>query len=102
MYALQNPILEIDLAKGNVDWNKFTVEDMCQLILKWFDWIYNNLSEDAKIFVNIRDFPFAMIEAPARVLTVVKFLSCLSSEKRPLGSMYEEPTGSYLPEEVIS
>ena len=98
---LKNPIFEIDVFDKSVDWKKkFTVEDMCQLLLKRIDWTYKNLSEDARIFFNLRDFPFAMKEVPDRVLTVVNFLATLPAQKRPFGLIYEEPTGKYLPEEM--
>ena len=98
---LKNPIFEIDLLDSHVDWKKkFTIEDMCQLLLKRINWTYENLSQDARIFFNLRDFPFAMKGAPERVLTVVKFLATLPAEKRPFGLIYEEPTGKFLPEEM--
>ena len=98
---LKNPIFEIDVFDKSVDWKKkFTVEDMCQLLLKRIDWTYKNLGEDARIFFNLRDFPFAMKEVPDRVLTVVNFLATLPAQKRPFGLIYEEPTGKYLPEEM--
>ena len=98
---LRNPIIEIDLADKSVDWdNKFTVQNMCELLLQRIDWSLDNLSEEARIFVNLRDFPFAMIDVPERVLTVVHYLASLSIGKRPFGIIYEEPTGKYLPEEV--
>ena len=41
-----------------------------------------------------------MKEAPARVLTAIKFLATLPVDKRPFGLIYEEPTGNFLPEEM--
>ena len=99
-FGLQNPILEIDLADRTVDYKKFTTDNACQLLLKWIEWSLENLSKEAKILVNIRDFPGAMVTAPERVLKVVDFLARLPPEKRLIGIMYEEPTGKYLPEEV--
>ena len=98
---LRNPIIEIDLADKSIDWeNKFTPQNMCELLLQQIDWTLDNLSSDARIFVNLRDFPFAMRDALERVLTVVHYLASLPSGKRPFGLMYEEPTGNFLPEEV--
>ena len=38
---LKNPIFEIDLLDKHVDWKKkFTIEDMCQLLLKRINWTY--------------------------------------------------------------
>ena len=100
-FGLRNPIIEVDLADKSVDNAKFTTEDVCQLLLQWIDWSLENLSIDGKILVNLRDLPSAMTsEAPERVFIVVSFLASLPPQKRPLGIMYEEPTGKYLPEEV--
>ena len=97
---LRNPIFEIDLVDKNVDWNKFTVDKLCQLLLRRINWTYENLNQDARIFVNFRDFPFAMKFAPDRVLTVVHFLANLPAETRPFGLIHEEPSGNFLPEEI--
>ncbi len=100
-FGLSNPIFEIDLANRAVSWNqKFTVEDLCGLLLKWFDWARQHLSSGARIMVNLRDFPLAMDSVPERVLTVVQFLACLPANLRPSGLIYEDPTGEYLPEEM--
>ena len=100
-FGLWNPIIEIDLADKSVDNEKFTVEDVCQLLLQWINWVLENLSSNAKILVNLRDLPSAMTsKTPERVFIVVSFLASLPPEKRPFGMMYEEPTGKYLPEEV--
>ena len=98
---LRNPILEIDLADKAVDWDsKFTVQNMCELLLRRIEWCLEFLCRESKIFVNLRDFPFSMIDAPERVLTVVHYLASLPSGKRPFGILFEDPTGKYLPEEV--
>ena len=97
---LRNPIFEIDLVDKNVDWNKFTVDKLCQLLLRRINWTYENLNQDARIFVNFRDFPFAMKFAPDRVLTVVHFLANLPAETRPFGLIHEEPSGNFLPGEI--
>jgi len=100
-FGLWNPIIEVDLADKSVDNEKFTGEDVCQLLLQWITWVLENLSSNAKILVNLRDLPSAMTsETPERVFIVVSFLASLPPEKRPFGMMYEEPTGKYLPEEV--
>jgi len=100
-FGLWNPIIEVDLADKSVDNEKFTAEDVCQLLLQWINWVLENLSSNAKILVNLRDLPSAMTsKTPERVFIVVSFLASLPPEKRPFGMMYEEPTGKYLPEEV--
>ena len=98
---LRNPILEIDLADKAVDWDKkFTVQNMCELLLQRIEWSLDFLCSEARVFVNLRDFPFAMIEVPERVFTVVHYLASLPTGKRPFGIIYEDPTGKYFPEEV--
>ena len=98
--GLVNPIIEVDLANDSINWDVFTVQDMCQLLLRRIKWSRMRLSPDAKIMVNLRDFPDAMVYHMERVFTVVDFLGSLSDDERPFGMMYEEPTGKYLPEEV--
>ena len=100
-HGLHNPILEIDLADKRIDWDgKFTVENLCDLLLQRIEWSLDNLIHEVSIFVNIRDLAFAMIEAPERVFTVIRYLALLPEHKRPLGLMFEEPSGQFLPEEL--
>ena len=98
--GLVNPIIEIDLAMDAINWDVFTVQDMCQLLLERIKWSRTMLSADANIMVNLRDFPDAMVYQMERAFTVVDFLGSLSAAERPFGILYEEPTGKYLPEEV--
>jgi Ca2+-binding EF-hand superfamily protein len=103
-FGLRNPIIEVDLADDNVDWmGKFTVEDYCELILNRINWAKGNLTEDQKginIFINFRDFPFAIAKHPHRLLQVTAFLARLPEDIRPFGLLYEEPTGRLMPEEM--
>ena len=98
---LRNPIIEIDLDDQRVDWTKKSIiEEVCQLLLKRIEWSKQHLCPNSKIFVNLRDFPIAMTKCPERVLRVVQYLSSLSELRRPLGLMYEEPTGRFLGEQM--
>ena len=105
-FKLINPILEIDLAVCNSrvitgsDSKEVTVDDFCELLLKRFEWVYENMATDSKIFVNLRDFSTAMKDAPERVLKVVHYLSSLAPGKRPFGIVFEEPTGNISPQEI--
>ncbi len=99
-HGLINPIIEFDLADKSINWELWPVENMHQLIEKWIEWSRANLSKDAKIFVNFRDLPVAMIQVPEHVLATVNYIASLPPEKRPMGIIYEEPTGNYLPEDV--
>ena len=67
-YGLYNVVFEVDLANSDCAWDtKFTVDDMCQLILKWMRWVYDNINEKARLMLNFRDFPIAMAETPEPV-----------------------------------
>ena len=93
-------MFEVDLANSNIDWaEKFTIEDLCQLLQKWLNWVYDNLSSNAMVVWNIRDFAFAMktVDGTIRALTMVKFLGSLPN--RGFGMCVEE-FGLFLPEEV--
>lgn len=95
-YRLQNPIFEVNLAECEIA----QCEEICNLLDERFDYTYKELSSEAKIFVNLRDFPFAMCQCPDLLFKVVSFLAKMPSGKRPVGIMIEEPTGRFLPEEV--
>ena len=87
-FGIKNVIMEIDLMYYSVDYTKFTVEKICEMLVKRFEWIRENLSPDSRIFVNLRDFSPCMISNPSRQFHVVNFLS--SMEKRIFGIAYEE------------
>ena len=94
-YGIQNPIFEIDLALCKDNATKFQI--LLDLFQKRFDYAYENLCANAKIFVNIRDLAPTMMTSPDTVFNVVEFLAKMPPEKRPLGIMFEEPTGDYVP-----
>ena len=98
--GLINLIIEIDLAIDSINWEVFTVQDMCKLLSERIKWSRRVLSPDAKIMVNLRDFPDSMVYQMERLFTVVDFLGSLSAAERPFGILFEEPTGKFLPEEV--
>ena len=100
-FGLRNPIIEIDLVDPRVDWNgKFTIDDYCHLLRKRIKWAIKHLHHEPNVFINIRDFPFAMKENPERVFTLVKYLAGLPPKQRPLGVIFEEPLGQFMPEEL--
>ncbi|CAG2220393.1 unnamed protein product [Mytilus edulis] len=93
--GLYNVIFEIDLGDSTYDFDRFTTKEMCALLKKWVDWVFKNLSTEAKVFVSFRDLPDAMPTDSERVFEVTDFLC-----KLPLfGLMFEEPRGQSLPEE---
>ncbi len=92
---LKNPIIELDLAQSS---DPGYAQMICTLLERRFDFIRKELSPSAKIFINLRDMPFAMARYPCRVFEMVKFLAKMS--EKPFGLMYEEPTGAFLIEEL--
>ena len=101
-HGLRNPIIEVDLADKSINWDKFSVQDMCKLIDQRMQWARSNLSSDAKVMINFRDFPIATEQVPERVFILVDYFASMISKDRPIGLLYEEPTGKYLPEELAA
>ena len=100
-YGLANTFFEMDLADPSCEWGtKFTIQEMCQLVLKWIKWVKTEISEDARILINLRDLPVAITEAPERVLEFVTFLAKLPPQHRMFALAFEDPFGEYLPEEL--
>ena len=99
-YGLINTIFEVDLADSSCNWDKFTVSDMCSLLVKWMNFVFDEISPDGKVLLNFRDFPIAMSKYPKRVLSIVQFLSSLPKGRRMFGLLFEDPMGEYLPEEL--
>ena len=100
-YGLYNTFFEVELADENVQWGtKFTVQDMCNLIEKWMNWVYDNINKKARILINFRDLPAVMEENPERLLSVVKFLSTMPIEKRMFALDFEDPLGESMPAEM--
>ena len=101
-YGFFNTFFEADFASEDVKWGeKFTDDDMCQLILKWIKWVKeHHPGKDSRILLNIRDFPIAMITVPERVIKIVTFLAKLPAEYQMFALAFEDPLGEYLPEEM--
>ena len=100
-YGLYNTFFEVDLADENVAWGtKFTVQDMCKLIEKWINWVYDNINKKARILINFRDLPAVMEEDPEHLLSVVQFLSTMPEDKRMFALAFEDPMGESMPEEL--
>ena len=97
--GVKNVIIEADLVWAGIDYKKFKVEAINQLLSERMAWCRENLSKDSKIFINIRDLPDGMIKRPKRIFKVVNYLSSLPPNERPFGLVFEE-SGKYLPEEL--
>ena len=100
-FGLRHTIFEVDLADANCAWEtKFTITDMCNLMQKRIRWAKRNIGQGGRLLLNLRDLPFAMTEAPERVLSLVKFVSSLPDEEKLFALCFEDPVGDYLPEEL--
>lgn len=100
-FGLCNVFFECDLANKSCKWDeKFTTQDMCQLLFKRIKWVHDNIHNNARILLNLRDLPLAMTVAPTRVLKVVQFLAQLPTELKMFALCFEDPLGEYLPEEL--
>ena len=97
--GIRNAVIEADVVYKGIDFKKFTVKKICELFSQRMKWIRENISKDARIFFNLRDFSDAMTTKPKRIFEVVHYLSSLPPDERPFGLAYEE-SGKYLPEEL--
>ena len=95
--GLINPIIEIDTLRYA---DTMTIDDWMTLLKDRIHWIKANLSPDAKILINFRDFSDAMFTDITPNMQLVYFLGSMPKDIRPWGLMFEEPTGNYLPEEI--
>ena len=97
--GIKNPIIEMDLVYRGINYKKFKVENINQLLSDRLKWIRENLSPDSKVFINPRDLPDGMVKKPKRVFKVIRYLSSLPRNERPFGLVTEE-SGKYLPEQI--
>ena len=100
--GIRNPIIEADLAYPSIDYKIFNVKRITKLFSQRMEWVRENLSRDARIFINLRDIADAIINEPKRVFKVVKYLSSLPANQRPFGLIFEEGTGNYLPDHLAA
>ena len=99
-FGIKHPIIEVDFVYSGIDYEKFTPGDISKLLSERMSWVRKNLSEEARIFINVRDFPAAMSSKPERIFQVVHYLSSLPQTERPFGLMYEDPSGKSFPEQL--
>ncbi|XP_078375464.1 uncharacterized protein LOC144658855 isoform X2 [Oculina patagonica] len=97
--GIKNVIIEMDLVYKGIDYKKFKVEKINELLSERLAWIRENLSQDSKVFINLRDLPDGLIKKPKRIFKVIRYLSSLPPNERPFGLVYEE-SGKYLPEQL--
>ena len=89
-FGVKHVVLEIDLMYYKVDFEIFTMNDVCNMIGNRIEWIRENLAKDSKIFVNFRDFGDAMDHHPERIWKLTNYLSSFPPEDRILGIAYED------------
>lgn len=97
--GIKNAIIEMDLVYKGIDYKKFKVEAINDLLRERLRWIRKHLAKDAKVFINFRDLPDGMVKKPKRIFKVIRFLSSLPKDERPFGLVTEE-SGKYLPEQL--
>lgn len=90
--GIKNAIIEMDLVYRGIDYKKFKVEAINDLLRERLRWIRKNLAQDAKVFINLRDLPDGMVKKPKRIFKVIRFLSSLPKDERPFGLVTEEST----------
>ena len=106
-YGIRNPVLEVDLANPSLfeGDQAISMSLFCEYLEHWITWSQDNLPSaggEQNLFVNIRDFPFAISAFPERVFDLINALSSLPGNLKPSGIMYEEPTGACFSFEMAS
>ena len=107
-YGISNAIIEVDLAIDSVDWKgMFPVSRLAEHLTFLFKWCDQNLAKPLdggkrNHFINIRDFPVAMMKCPRRVHKTVKAIANIPAPFRPAGLLHEEPMGEYFGDEVAA
>jgi len=87
-FGINNVMIEVDLDYYKIDYEAFNMKKLCSYIQDKFAWIRANLSRDAKIICNLRDFSSTMKNHPERVWYVVNFISKLPAEERITGEIW--------------
>ena len=93
-FKINHVLFEIDLVNYKVDYDKFTMDQVCALVKHRIDWVRENLSSDSLILFNLRDFSDTMTLQPQRIWKIVSFLSTLPPTERIAGLAYED-VGKY-------
>ena len=65
--GIRNPIIEADLFYPSIDYKIFNAKRITKLFSQRMQWVRENLSRDAKIFINLRDIAEAIINKPRSV-----------------------------------
>lgn len=100
--SVPNVILEIDLNRADVDYNTTRTAEVMEMLTFLLRWHRQKFGEKAMSFVNLRDFPFAILKNTELLLDVVRAMARLEPSLRPNGILFEEPMGIYLPQEMAA
>lgn len=98
--GVPNVIMECDLANLPKE-SQFTHEKRCKLFEERFAWIRENISENSRILINLRDLAAAMAKGEKTRRLAFQTIDFLSKHRPQIfGIMTEEPTGQYFPEQL--
>lgn len=101
-FSVPNVILEIDLNRADVDYSETGIAEVMEMLRFLLGWHRKTFGKEAMAFVNLRDFPFAILQNTELLLDVVRGMAHLDPSLRPNGVLYEEPMGIYLPQEMAA
>ena len=93
-YGVKHVIFEIDLMYYKVDYETFNMTEVCKMVGNRIRWMRENVANDSKIFLNLRDFGDTMTHHPDRIWKMTNFLASLPAEERITGIAYED-VGKY-------
>ena len=62
--GLKNVIIETDISGGHIDFDRFPLEKYFALVKKWLTWVHDEIDENSKLFVNLRDLKDIMPTEP--------------------------------------
>ena len=98
--GVQNPIIEIDFDDTTIAWDgAFPVAKLVQLVEFELTYARDAMGCSGGAFINVRDFPFAMMHCPERLREFVQAVAKFPDGIRPMGMMVEEPTGLFFASE---
>ena len=98
--GVQNPIIEIDFDDTTIAWDgAFPVAKLVQLVEFELTYARDAMGCKGGAFINVRDFPFAMMHCSERLHEFVQAVAKFPDGIRPMGMMVEEPTGLFFANE---
>lgn len=80
--------------------HRYGPADLAELVSERTSWARAHLGPCSTTWLNIADWPAAMVQRPGLSLTLVQALAALPAASRPAGLMVEDPSGGCYPFEV--